>query len=59
MQNENWKESLRNLAADELRNIRSFVDELIQESEAKATIPHCLPTRHTSEIRRKTHRETF
>lgn len=39
MQNENWKESLRNLAADELRNIRSFVDELIQESEAKATIP--------------------
>lgn len=36
MQNENWKESLRNLATDELRNIRSFVDELIQESEAKA-----------------------
>ncbi|MCF6149058.1 MAG: response regulator [Candidatus Kuenenia sp.] len=40
MQNESWKETLQNLAVDELRHVRSFVDELIQklEKEVKAEI---------------------
>ncbi|MBM4054320.1 MAG: response regulator [Planctomycetes bacterium] len=40
MQNEHWKETLQNLTIDELRNVRSFVEELIQrlETEVKAEI---------------------